>query len=347
MPTVSSGKILVTGINGFTAMWVARYLLEHGYSVRGTVRSAAKAVHPRGYFKSYGAQIEVIVVEDITKACAFDEAVKDVDGIFHAAASFHLHAEEPSELITPAVEGTVGILHSALKHGNKVKRVIQMSSIAAIEDLEAKSPTIFSEKDWNYRSVEACKKLGRDASPLDMYEASKTLSEAAAWDFMKDNKSTVKFDLVALNPGFLMGTGLQEVDDPMKLNTSLQLFYLGVPMGQFEGEMLTKPSVSWIDMRDFCDAVVASYRVEKAGGERFIVAAEPFCWQDWINVVRNFDSTVPAGNTKWKREDSVYNVNFDTAKVRQILGITYRGWEDSARVVMEYYREKGWWGKKQ
>ncbi|TCD60402.1 methylglyoxal reductase (NADPH-dependent) gre2 [Steccherinum ochraceum] len=345
MPTVSSGKILVTGINGFAAMWVARYLLEHGYSVRGTVRSADKGVHPREYFKSYGAKLEVVVVEDITTKGAFDEAVKNIDGIFHAAAGFHLHADDPSELITPAVDGTVGILDSALKHGNKVKRFVQLSSISAIENMSIKEATVYSEKDWNYNSVEACKKLGRDASAEDKYEASKTLSEVAAWDFMKANKGTVKFDLVAVNPGLILGPGLHEVDDPMKLNTSLQPFFIAVVLGQFPGEMLAKPSVAWTDVRDFCEAVIASFQIDQAGGERFLVVAEQFCWQEWINVVRRIYPTISAGNPEWKYEDTTFNTHFDTRRARQILGVAYRGWDDTARTVMEWFREKGWWGK--
>lgn len=116
--------------------------------------------------------------------------------------------------------------------------------------MSIKEATVYSEKDWNYNSVEACKKLGRDASAEDKYEASKTLSEVAAWDFMKANKGTVKFDLVAVNPGLILGPGLHEVDDPMKLNTSLQPFFIAVVLGQFPGEMLAKPSYVRISQRE-------------------------------------------------------------------------------------------------
>ena len=68
MPVVTSGKVLVTGANGYIAFWVVKGLLEAGYSVRGTVRSASKAKHVQDYFKSYGDKLEIVVVEDITKA---------------------------------------------------------------------------------------------------------------------------------------------------------------------------------------------------------------------------------------------------------------------------------------
>lgn len=67
MPTVDSGKVLVTGVNGYLAIWVVKSLLEAGYSVRGTVRSASKAKYIQDYFSSYGDKLEVVVVADITK----------------------------------------------------------------------------------------------------------------------------------------------------------------------------------------------------------------------------------------------------------------------------------------
>lgn len=39
MPAVTPpSKVLVSGINGYVATWIARTFLEKGYSVRGTVR---------------------------------------------------------------------------------------------------------------------------------------------------------------------------------------------------------------------------------------------------------------------------------------------------------------------
>ena len=67
MPAVTSGKILVTGANGYIAIWIVQHLLERGFSVRGTVRSEQKAAHLRKVFASFGDKLEVVVVEDITK----------------------------------------------------------------------------------------------------------------------------------------------------------------------------------------------------------------------------------------------------------------------------------------
>lgn len=72
MPAIASGKVLVTGANGYVAVWLVKQLLEQGFSVRGTVRSPAKAEHLKKLFASHGDKLEFVVVEDITKVCLFD-----------------------------------------------------------------------------------------------------------------------------------------------------------------------------------------------------------------------------------------------------------------------------------
>lgn len=59
--------VLVTGANGYIAMWIIRTLLEKGYAVRGAVRSVEKAERLKEQFSSWGKKFEWVVVEDITK----------------------------------------------------------------------------------------------------------------------------------------------------------------------------------------------------------------------------------------------------------------------------------------
>lgn len=68
MPVIQSGsKVLVSGANGYIAAWVVRTLLEKGYAVRGTVRSAQKGAYLISRFKDYGDKFELVIVDDITK----------------------------------------------------------------------------------------------------------------------------------------------------------------------------------------------------------------------------------------------------------------------------------------
>jgi len=70
MPIVDSDqskRVLVTGANGYVALWVVRTLLEQGYIVRGTVRSESKGKLLLETFKEFKDRVEVVVVDDMAK----------------------------------------------------------------------------------------------------------------------------------------------------------------------------------------------------------------------------------------------------------------------------------------
>lgn len=76
MPAVQpSAKVLLSGANGFIAVWTLQELLEAGYSVRGTVRSESKGRYLKERFAKYGDKLEIVVVSDITKVCTSSEGV--------------------------------------------------------------------------------------------------------------------------------------------------------------------------------------------------------------------------------------------------------------------------------
>ena len=85
------------------------------------------------------------------------------------ASPFHLHADDPAEIIDPAKKGTLSILHSILENGKDVQRVVLTSSIVSIWKLYADRPTIFTEKDWNEQAIEIVNEKGRDADGASKY----------------------------------------------------------------------------------------------------------------------------------------------------------------------------------
>ena len=160
-----------------------------------------------------------------------------MDAIEHTASPFHRKADDPNELIRPAIHGTKSVLTSALKYGSAVKRVVITSSCASVID-PLPEPTVFSEKNWNQSTPRECEEKGRNASQSSKYRASKTLAERAAWQFMEDNKSQLKFDLTCINPPFVYGPVLHEVDKAENLNTSAHDWYSAVIQGNKTKEEL-------------------------------------------------------------------------------------------------------------
>lgn len=258
MAIVTSGKILVTGANGFVAMWVVDRLFKQGYAVRATVRSADKGVHLAKTFAAYGEKLEIVVVEDITavrdfflhytyhkirthvsQGGAFDKAVEGVDAVMHLAAPVHFDVVEPAEMIDPTVKGTVGLLNSVIAHGHSVKRVVYTSSAVAVATLSA-APRTWDENDWNDAAVQACQENGRDAPAMFKYCASKVLAERAAWDVFEKHKAATggSWELVTIVPPYILGPVLQAVSTPQTLNDSMRSWYDAVFGEMTESQLL-------------------------------------------------------------------------------------------------------------
>lgn len=98
-------------------------------------------------FPEYKGKVSYVIVPSIETEGAYDEAVKDVDGIIHTASPVVFQWEDPSEITGPAINGALGILRSAKKFGSKVKRVVLTSSIVAVAEDPSAEPegTIFNE----------------------------------------------------------------------------------------------------------------------------------------------------------------------------------------------------------
>lgn len=176
--------------------------------------------------RSYADEVPAYIQED-----AFDEVVKGVDAIEHTASPFHFNVSDPQELIRPAVAGTTSVLQSALKFGTSVKRVVVLSSTAAIQTVGLDHPKVFTEADWNEAAIKEIETKGKDANPVDAYMASKTLAERAAWTWYEKNKSSISWDLVTLNPPYVFGPIIHECKGVESLNTSAGLWYAMVLKG--------------------------------------------------------------------------------------------------------------------
>ncbi|KAL0566202.1 hypothetical protein V5O48_015813 [Marasmius crinis-equi] len=366
MPTISSSSkslVLVSGATGYIAAWVVRNLLERGFDVRGTVRSPSKGKELLsvleklpGYATKTG-KFDVVVVEDIAKEGAFDEAVKGVDAVEHVASPFHFNADDPNELFEPAVKGTVGILESIKKFGDKVKRVVVTSSCAAIGVVDDK-PVVFGDEDWNELSVKQTEEQGRKAMGVTKYRASKTLAEKALWNFVSKNPG-LSWDVVAINPPFVFGPATNYVPTPDKLGTSATDWYKTLLTQEPDAagktpQVLAGRNFCWIDVRDVAEAHARALLKEEAGGKRIIVSVGPFTWQEWLDVANALE---PAPYTKHSlargnpgTSDTQPNILYKAERAKKLLGISneadaewkYKTIEETTRDTLADFADRGW-----
>ncbi|KAL5521316.1 hypothetical protein ACEPAG_9240 [Sanghuangporus baumii] len=345
MPTISTpARVLITGANGFIAAWVVHTLLENGFSVRGTVREESKSTFLRNLHKDdlEKGNLEFIVVPNMANPGAFDDAVKGVNAIIHPASPVHLHADDPNEVIEPAVKGAIGVLESAFKYaGPQLKRVIFMSSTGAV--INTPYMGTFDEHSWNEGSITEVAEKGRDVSPLRKYHASKTLAEKAVWDFVERNKHRLTWDLVVTIPSYVFGPTLSNARTPSELGSSMYLFYDYVFSNTKSMEERASVQSEWTDVRDIAEAQLKALRTPEAGGQRFIMTSEPFTWLDWCDTVNGLKLPgINAPTTSTEYKDLPYKFRFDCTKARTVLGMEpHHGRTETAEDVIDDFKKRG------
>jgi dihydroflavonol-4-reductase len=266
--------VLVTGASGFLAIHCVAQLLEQGYNVRGTLRSLAREEEVRAAVRKYVNADDRLsfVTVDLLQDAGWQDAVRGCEYVFHVASPFPLfEPENENDLIQPAVEGTLRVLRAA--HKARVKRVVLVSSNAAISAGYVGENRVFTEADWS--------RLDR---PIGAYAKSKTLAERAAWNFINSPENINKLELVSINPSLILGPVPNKV-----LPTSAEMIKT-----YMKGEV---PGVAWIkmgivDVRDVASAMVLAMTTPEAAGERFLCSgATPWIKEIADVLGRHFSNT--------------------------------------------------------
>ncbi|KAJ6568631.1 NAD(P)-binding protein [Mycena capillaripes] len=337
--SVSEQKVLVSGANGFVGCYVVRNLLERGYFVRGTVRSAEKGKHLTRLFEQYGDRFELVVVPDITKEGAFDEAVKGMTAILHTASPFNYKSDDPKAYIDPAVKGTVGMLQSAAQNA---QRIVVTSSVASVVHWTSTRSTPWTEDDWNTKSITVVEEQGVQAPDVDKYCASKSLAEKAAWDFKKAHD--VPWDLVTLCPPFIFGPVIHECSRPEDLNESVDVLYKAVIKGLPDKTALLRPGANWVDVLDLAEAHSLALEKPAAGGHRFIITAGPHVLQEFVNIAHSLN-IIPTDRLPREIPEGELPapiVTYDTSKSKNVLGLRYQNKDEMMTRFLEDLKMRGW-----
>lgn len=121
-------KILITGGGGFVGSHLADELLDHGYEVR-VLDSLTPQVHEGRYPDYLRAEVE-FMEGDVRDAAAVDRAVKDVDYVYHLAATVGVGQSmyEIERYMSVNAVGTGVVLEALMR--NPVKRLVVASSMS-------------------------------------------------------------------------------------------------------------------------------------------------------------------------------------------------------------------------
>ncbi|CAL1701408.1 unnamed protein product [Somion occarium] len=344
MPAVQPPSIvLVTGASGFSGAWIVRAFLDAGYSVHGTVRSLAKAQYLNNLFKSYDDRFKAVIIEDTSKLGAFDKVVNDeVSAVVHVAGVAHFAPSvDQAAIFGPNTDSVVDLLQTLLKYGTNVKRFIYMSSAQAM--LGKPLTHIYTEDDWNDNAVAEAKEKGSQADGQVLYAASKVLAERAIIDFTEKHKGQIGWDATRIVPVWMFGPIIHDCNSVDNLNLSAKIFYQFLTTER-EKDKVNDYASEFIDVRDAADAFVAALRTEEAGGERFILDAGAFTYQNLFDAIHSADpdaSGVPYGDPDAPKF-SFPGPFCDATKAKKDLKLKeFRGLSECAIDALKSFRERG------
>ncbi|KAL8058587.1 hypothetical protein ABFS82_03G027200 [Erythranthe guttata] len=326
------GKVVcVTGASGFIASWLVKLLLHRGYTVKATVRNLSdpsKVAHLKAL---EGAKERLELFEaNLLEQGSFDAVVDGCDGVFHTASPVIVdNINDPqTELIEPAVKGTMNVLSSCVKKKGSIKRVVLTSSIAAVMykrgitqlfNTSQTTTTTIIDETW-FSDPSYCQETQK------WYLLSKTLAEEAACNFAKENG----MDLLVINPGFVIGPLLQPT-----LNLTSQFFLNFIREGNSSG--MPGGILMHVDVRDVASAHVLAFENPSANGRYCVVANVLYCS---LNFFRDLYPTLNLPKSS-EKNDATGTPPFQVSNQKaKSLGINFISLEQSVKDTIQSFKER-------
>jgi nucleoside-diphosphate-sugar epimerase len=187
--------ILVTGGTGLVGAHLLLHLVEQGEIMRAMYRSATSIEKTKNLFSLYNKshlfeKIEWIEA-DILDVPSLENAFKNIDFVYHCAALISFDPKDEEVIRKTNIEGTANIVNFCLV--NKIKKMLFVSSIAALGDLNATETTISETTEWN------------PEKPHSDYAISKYGAEMEVWRGQQEG-----LNILIVNPGVILGPGFSE-----------------------------------------------------------------------------------------------------------------------------------------
>jgi dihydroflavonol-4-reductase len=321
---------LVTGATGFVGANLVEALNRKGWRVRALRRksSSLKALEGLDCESAFG---------DVVDFDSVDAATRDIEIVFHVAATATYWRSDTATMYRVNVDGTQNLMRAA--KANRVKRVIFVSSAAAI----GKPPF------GNMRDESGTFNL----QPHEYhYGYTKHLAEEAARENVREG-----LDVVTINPSIIMG--------PRDVN------FIGgsiiTELSKRDIPFVPPGGVGMIDVADVCEAMIAAVERGRTG-ERYLLNGENLWHTDVLRVCKNVVGrnggvgVLPKPLAKalaypidWLRalrfdlplsgeqlRLACETFWFDSSKARKELSLTTRPFHETAQRTFEWYVNNGY-----
>ncbi|HEX6333069.1 MAG TPA: SDR family NAD(P)-dependent oxidoreductase, partial [Flavisolibacter sp.] len=241
--------ILVTGGTGFIGSYIIKNLVEKGFTVRATRRSARLPFYiPEEIFQ----KVEWVDGE-VRDIVSLTEAMEGVDSVIHAAAIISFSKHNRQLMYQVNVEGTANVVNAALE--KNVRRLLHVSSVAALGRTK-KEQTVSEDRKWVENAANT------------HYAITKHHAELQVWRGFAEG-----LDGIIVNPSTVLGYG----DWNQSSCAIFRNVYRGFPW-------YTNGINGFVGVEDVAEATV---RLLSSGAShrRFIVNAENIAFRTLFNMI--------------------------------------------------------------
>ena len=248
---------LVTGANGHVGNNICRLLVQRGEPVRAMIRQSADPAALRG--------LDVEVVHgDILDLESTTRAAAGCRRVYHTAAGFLMWSRDPErDIIRPSVEGTRNVLQAAKRAG--VERVVYVSTGGTIGF--GTSPDAVRDETH------------RNTTPHTHYVKGKIAAEDEAFAFA----AREKLDVVAINPGLILGPRFFKLSESVK--QVADFVNQGAPI-YFDGGAGT------VDVEDVAQGALLAMERGRSG-ERYLVSGDNVTVQELLTLAAEMTGLKP------------------------------------------------------
>ncbi|KAI5419793.1 hypothetical protein KIW84_043817 [Lathyrus oleraceus] len=153
---------------------------------------------------------------------------------------------------------------------------------------------------------------------------SKTLAEAAAWEFVNENK----IDMVVLNPAVVAGPLLQP-----EVNKSVQSI-----LNLINGIPFPNKSYGWVNVKDVANAHIHAYEIASASG-RYCLAERVAHYSEVAKILLNLYPSLQISDKCEDEEPYITTYEISKEKAKS-LGIEFTPLEVSLKETVESFRKK-------
>jgi nucleoside-diphosphate-sugar epimerase len=249
--------ILVTGGTGLVGTHLLYQLVREGHKVKALLRRGTRPYKTENILNCLLNEKEQHLINqvewvegDIMDPFSLQQAMHDVDYVYHCAALISFNPREMKKMLEINSEGTAHIVNACIE--NKVNKLCYVSSIAALGQAE-KDEMIDENAKWKTSRINSG------------YAISKYGGEREVWRGIEEG-----LNAVIVNPSVIIGAGCHEKATNRlfhKVNGFLPFYTPGVN--------------GYVDVRDVAKAMILLME-SNISGERFVLNSENLSLKDFF-----------------------------------------------------------------